>query len=555
MCISTCPTGAITENFPFKPGPVKTDTFNTICNYCSVGCSITVHHKNNFVMKVEGNKGVVNVDGNICKNPKFGYSYLNDKTRLTKPLLKQDGKFEEISFQQAYDIILQKIREVKPDENAFFAGARLTNEEIYLIQKLARAGAKTNNITSMHYIKRGAHLVNTSFDNTPFSQIKGASKIYLFGSETNSDNPVVSFMIYNAHYTKNIDIELISTKSNNSMAKKANKTTIIASYYHFVKAVNYYIISNNLFNLLFINDKCDDFENYKKVILSEKYNDLVEQSGVSQKFIEDFAKEYNLQMNAIIVFSEKELSAPTSTELYNLTMITGKLGKTSNGLIALKTKNNSQGLFDMGAQPKFGVGYQDISDKYFLKRLEKTWGVNKLSSNFIHEQENLLREGKIKNVFIFGEDPIGCAIDKENLLNVASKVSFGVVQDYFLTETAQLADVILPASLPFEIGGHFTNTQRYIQKVNQSTTSPFTETSYVQLQTLLRKLGVKNNFNDVNEIMLEIVSLLPDIPVEDGRAKYRFITTIDNNYSPLFKSGCDYVVNSFNNEFINKINI
>lgn len=554
LCISTCPTGAITENFSFKPGPVKTDTFNTICNYCSVGCSIIIHHKNNFVMKVEGNNGIVNTDGNICKYAKFGYSYLNDKSRITKPLIKQDGKFEEISFQEAYDIILQKIKEVEPDENAFFAGARLTNEEIYLIQKLARAGAKTNNITSMHYIKRGAHLVNTSFDNAPFSQIKDASKIYLIGSETNSDNPVVSFMIFNAHYTKNIDIEIITTNSKNSMAKKANKTTVINSYYHFVKAVNYYLISNKLYNSMFINDNCDDFENYKKSLLSENYNELVEYSGVSSQFIESFAKEYNLQMNAIILFSEKELSAPTSTELYNLTMITGKLGKTSNGLIALKTKNNSQGLFDMGAQPKFGVGYQDISDKDFLKRLEKVWGVSNLSDNFIHEQENLLREGKIKNVFIFGEDPIGCAIDKENLLKVASKVSFGVVQDYFMTETAQLADIVLPASLPFEIGGHFTNTQRYIQKVHQTVTSPFADTSYVQLLTLLRKLGVKNTIKDQNEILLEVVSLLPDLPNDDNRAKYRFIVTADNNYSPLFHSGCDVVVNRFNNEFNEKIN-
>ena len=103
-------------------------------------------------------------------------------------------------FKQAYDVIIQKIRSVEPDENAFYAGARLTNEEIYLIQKLARAGAKTNNITSMHYIKRGAHLINTSFDNAPFSQIKDASKIYLIGSEINMENAVVGFIVNNTRF-------------------------------------------------------------------------------------------------------------------------------------------------------------------------------------------------------------------------------------------------------------------------------------------------------------------------------------------------------------------
>jgi formate dehydrogenase major subunit len=552
LCISTCPTGAITENFPFKPGPVKADAFESVCNYCSVGCSIIVHHKNGFVMKVEGAKGMVNPDGNICKYGKFGYHYLNNRQRIIKPLLKNDeGKFEEISFKQAYDIIIQKIRSVEPDENAFYVGARLTNEEIYLIQKLARAGAKTNNVTSMHYIKRGAHLLNTSFDNAPFSQIKDASKIYLVGSEINMENAVVGFMVNNTRFTKKIEVELCTTSDNNAMKNKVDSIIKIESYYNFIKAINYYLVKNKLYNALFIKDNCDDFEVYAENLLKEDYSELVKLAGVSDEVIASSANDYNTQMNAIILFSEKEISAPASTELYNLTMITGKLGKTSNGLIALKTKNNSQGLFDMGATPKFGAGYQNIDNGNFVKKLEKTWQVDGLSTKYVAEQENLLREGKIKNVFIFGEDPIGCAIDKENIKKVASNGSFGMVQDYFMTETAQLADLVMPASLPFEIGGHFTNTQRYIQKVHQTMPSRITETSYDMLFTLLKKLGVKTA-NDVNDVMMEVISLLPDQDTESER-KYRFIQTEDNFYKPLFYHGCDSVVKVFDDDFENKI--
>ncbi|NVN96329.1 MAG: FAD-dependent oxidoreductase [Bacteroidetes bacterium] len=552
MCISTCPTGAITENVYFKPGPVKTNTFETICNYCSVGCNIVIHHTNGFVMKVTGAKGMVNPDGNICKYAKFGYKYLNDKKRITKPLLKTDGKFEEISFKQAYDYIVQKIRSVEADENAFFAGARLTNEEIYLIQKIARAGAKTNNISSMHYIKRGAHLINTSFDNAPFSQIKDASKIYLFGAEINTDNPVVGYMVNNTRYTKKIQVEVLTTLSNNSMSNKVDRVIKTDSYYYFIKAINYYLLKYKLYNALYINDNCVDFEAYKDNLLKENYDELIKLSGLTANEIANCANDYNMQMNAIILFSEKEISAPASTELYNLTMITGKLGKTSNGLIALKTKNNSQGLFDMGAYPKFGVGYQEIDNKDFVKKMERIWGVSGLSTKHTQEQELLLREGKIKNVFIFGEDPIGCAIDKENLREVASNGGFGVVQDYFMTETAQLADLVLPASLPFEIGGHFTNTQRYIQRVNQTMPSSITETSYMQLFTLLKKLGV-NTTNDVNDVMMEVISLLPDIDINEDRSKYRFIETKDNNYKALFNHACDNVVKYFDNYFDEKI--
>jgi len=553
LCISTCPTGAITENFPFKPGPIKTDTFETVCNYCSVGCSLTIHHKNGFVMRVEGANGMVNQDGNICKYGKFGYHYLNNRQRIIRPLLKNDeGKFEEISFKQAYDVIIQKIRSVEPDENAFYAGARLTNEEIYLIQKLARAGAKTNNVTSMHYIKRGAHLLNTSFDNAPFSQIKDASKIYLVGSEINMENAVVGFMVNNTRFNRKIEIELLTTSNDNSMIQKVDKVVKADSYYYFIKAINYYLVKNKLYNALFINDNCDDFDNYSNSLLKENFAELLKLSGVSEDKIASCANDYNNQMNAIIIFSEKEVSAPTSTELYNLTMITGKLGKTSNGLIALKSKNNSQGLFDMGATPKFGVGYQEIDNQVFISKLEKVWEVDNLSKKYVSEQENLLREGKIKNIFVFGEDPIGCAIDKDNIKKVASNGGFGMVQDYFMTETAQLADLVMPASLPVEIGGHFTNTQRYIQKINQTMPSRIKETSYDMLFTLLKKLGVKTT-SDVNDVMMEVISLLPEHE-NDGSRKYRFIQTVDNFYKPLFKHGCDSVVKVFDDDFENKLN-
>ena len=336
------------------------------------------------------------------------------------------------------------------------------------------------------------------------------------------------------------------------MKNKVDKVVKIDSYYNYIKAINYYLVKNKLYNTLFINDNCDDFEVYTKKLLSEDFTELIRLSGVSEEKIASCANDYNEQMNAIILFSEKEISAPTSTELYNLTMITGKLGKTSNGLIALKTKNNSQGLFDMGAHPKFGPGYQDIDNTDFVKKLEKIWEVDSLSKTYISEQEILLREGKIKNVFIFGEDPIGCAIDKENIKKVASNGGFGMVQDYFMTETAQLADLVMPASLPFEIGGHFTNTQRYIQKVHQTMPSKIKETSYDMLFTLLRKLGVKTT-NDVNDVMMEVISLLPEYEAE-GERKYRFIQTVDNYYKPLFEHACDNVVKVFDDDFESKIN-
>jgi formate dehydrogenase major subunit len=223
MCISTCPTAAISENVPFKPGPFETETINTVCNYCSVGCEITLHHKNGYFVKAEGKDGLINKDGNLCKYGKFGYRYLNDKKRILKPLLKKDGEFKEITFEEAYEVIKEKVNKVKPEENAVYAGARLTNEEMFLAAKLANEGIKTPNLTCFHYMNRNGGYENNWIANVPFEQIHGGKKIYLIGSEINLENPVAGFMINNAKFRNGTEIILITDSENSPMEKKADR--------------------------------------------------------------------------------------------------------------------------------------------------------------------------------------------------------------------------------------------------------------------------------------------------------------------------------------------
>ncbi len=545
LCISTCPTGALTENVLFKPGPIKTDTVSSICNYCSVGCEIELHHKSKFVMKVSGHQGTVNPDGNICRYPKFGFNYLNDNARITKPLLKEKGVFKEISFKKAYDIIAEKITAVNPDDNAFFAGARLTNEEMYLIQKLARAGAKTNNVTSLHYLNRGDGYTFNSRNNVPFDQIKDASKVYLLGSEINKDNAVAGFMIVNAQYNNNIPVELITTEDNSSMLRKVDNVLNISSYYHFIKAVNYYLVANNFHNAMFINDNCEGYEEYKEEVLKENFGELVKLSGVPyMDTIVQFAKSYNDEMNAIIVFSEKEISANTSYELFNLSMITGKLGKTANGLISLKEKNNSQGLFDMGVCPKLGVGTQSINDPKLVKLMKKKWKVDELPATVNESQFSNLEEGKLKNLFIFGEDPLGTAKNAVRIAGWLSVSDFVMVQDSFMTKTAKKADLILPASFPVESGGSFTNTQKVYQEFNAEFSSKIDKLSFEQLTDIIKKLGVKQK-TKLEDIKTEAMSLLSTAKQDN----LKFVYTCEDNAHRIFNQGCDSITKYFEDAF------
>ncbi len=551
LCISACPTAAISENVLFKPGPVKHEKAETICNYCSVGCEINLHHKNGFLMQVTGSKGKVNSDGNLCKYPKFGYNYINDKNRILKPLLRKGDSFTEISFEEAYALIEKNIRAVNPDENGFYAGARLSNEEMYLVQKLARAGAKTNNVTSFHYLERGGGYHRNADANVPFDQIKLASRIYLIGSETNRDNAVAGFFVNNARYLKNVPVELITTLTNSPMKHKVDKEVQIKSYYYFVKAINHYLLTKGEENLMYIIDNCLDYESYKISILSENYEELVLKSGICcVESLEEIAETLNKEMNAVLVFSEKELSSNACVELINLAMITGKLGKTGNGIISLKEKNNSQGLIDMGICAKIGVGGLPITNQELQDKLKSKWKISDLPATINENQKEILDKGLLKNLFIFGEDPLGCAIDKSTVSSWFEKASFVVVQDYFITETAQKAHLIMPASLPAESGGSYSNTQKVLQKFEATLPDKIKQNNCLQLIAILAKFG-QNGLQDVVDVMMEAITLLP---VNLEESKHRFVKTTTDNYNRMFEYGCDTLVKYTEEKFKDAFN-
>lgn len=547
LCISACPTGGISENIHFKPGPVELEEYTSLCNYCSVGCTISINHKNGYVMKVKGREGLINNKANICRYSRFGYDYFNDSDRIIRPLQKINGQFTEITFEKAFSLIKEKISGVKPDKNIFFAGARLSNEEMYLIQKLAREGAGTNNITNFHYHGRGQEYAGDPGNNVPFSQLDGASKIYLIGSEINNDNPVAGFMVNTASVNNNIPVELITTQVKSSVEHKVNLKLKIKSYFYFLKAVNHYLLSKGLENALFIHDHVSNFEEYKLNLLKENYYDLVKKAGFTKPgIIQNFAENYNKEMNAIILYSEKELSANECQEIMNLAIITGKHGKTSNGIICLKEKNNSQGLFDMGIFPDRAIGNQKIN-KDFLEMAANNPRINNFPENI---PENIdFNQGKhnIRNIFIFGEDPAGCAVNKEIINKWLNNSDFLVVQDYFMTDTAKEAELVLPASFPGETGGSFTNTQKVIQEFERKI-KPVTELSNIEQLLSILKLFDLDSFKTLEDIKWEIISLLPK---NIGYQKYLLNSTNTNNTTRNFNYSCDNIVKRFEERFEN----
>jgi formate dehydrogenase major subunit len=322
----------------------------------------------------------------------------------------------------------------------------------------------------------------------------------------------------------------------------------VRSYYHFIKALNHYLVKNGLENALFLRDRVTGWEEYKTKLLAEDFSNLVKQSGPDESVIAVIAGEYNKQLNAVILFSEKEISPAASQELFNLAMITGKLGKTASGLIALKEKNNSQGLIDMGLDPHYGTGNRRMTDNAFAGLLKEKWNLTDLPGKR-NDLLQLLEKGKIKNLFVFGEDPLGCAVD-DNAAKWFKKASFTVVQDYFMTPTAKEADLILPASFPAETGGTFTNTQKVIQEFAPGMTCRIEQNNLDQLTALLKHFGI-DGLAIPGYILSEIISLLPHDPVNPGNQDPELQMTVTEHDDParIFDYGCDAVVRAFEEEF------
>jgi predicted molibdopterin-dependent oxidoreductase YjgC len=304
-------------------------------------------------------------------------------------------------------------------------------------------------------------------------------------------------------------------------------------------------------NSLFLHDRVNGFEAYRTGLLAMNYYSLVRESGVAEEIISTFAESCNLQMNAIIIFSEKEISGNTGKELYNFALITGKSGKTSSGLMVLKEKNNSQGLFDMGVSPDFGIGGQSLSDPIYISRCQEHWKLTDVPDMVEGCLHTRLNNGEIKNLFIFGEDPVGCSIDRDNFRQLWEKVQFKVVQDYFITPTAATADVILPASFPIETGGTFTNTQKRIQEFQPVMKSPIAMNSLQQLSRIIKSFGLGSDDNPY-DILAEFIALLPE---KKNHGKFNFEQTPDDNNKRFFNHGCDAVVKRFDEEFKHKLKL
>lgn len=524
-CVSVCPTGALLPKNKEKHRHWETKDVRTICPYCGVGCEMNLAVKGNKVVGVKPSNGPAN-EGLLCVKGKFGHQFINHPDRLTKPLIKKDGKFVESTWDEAYSLIKSKADDVKKRKGADafggFASARVTNEENYLFQKMMRAVIGTNNVdhcARLCHASTVAGLATTYGSGAMTNSIKEVEGVDVFlvsGSNTTETHPVIGSKIKRA---KQLGAKLIVAEPRRiELAEHADIFLQITpgTNVALCNGLMNVILTEGLENREFIKERTENFEELEALIKEYTPERVAEICGIDADELRKAARMYADSKNSAIYYSMGVTQHSTGTQgvmsFSNLALLCGHIGKESSGVNPLRGQNNVQGACDLGALPGDLTGYQKIANPDVIAKFEKAWGA-KLSTNAgltITEMINSAEKGDIEFLYIMGENPMISDPDITHVKEALEKTNFLVVQDIFLTETAELADVVLPAVTFAEKDGTFTNTERRVQRLRKAINPiGMAKPDWKILMEVMSVLGYDKKYNDASEIFDEISEVTP----------------------------------------------
>jgi predicted molibdopterin-dependent oxidoreductase YjgC len=523
-CVSLCPTGALsTRNTTFLGSPEQ-ETLS-ICGFCGVGCCVSLGIA--FDRVVESNpshqEGTVN-GSTLCVRGHFAHDFLNSADRLTSPLIRQNDTRIATSWENALDIITDRLFSLKniygPQSIAFLGSSKCTNEENYLFQKIARVFLKTNNIDNGGYgsgrsvwndlvQKIGGSRVNALAD------LEHAGAIFLLGADPTQSTPVVGYYIKKA--AKNGIPLIIADPIINELASSATLWLPINPHTELtlINGISSFLCEQNMCDTQFIEQFTEGFSLYRESLASINRKKVYAKIGVGEETLKKTATLLQNKKIAFVVGEGVTLQKNSSQcleAIVNLSLMTGSLRDKGGGLYFLARENNQCGAEDMGSVPDSLPGHVSIKNDPGRKEWEGAWGT-KLSPDpglnlvrMIEEAEN----GNLKALYIMGENPLRSLPQPEKVRKALSNVEFIVVQDILDNETAKIAHVILPGAAPSEKGGSFTNLEGKIQGFEPAVSPPGDAKPDWQILDLLSvKMKNQKPFGSLKNIRKEIRKLIP----------------------------------------------
>ena len=520
-CVQACPTGALAPaNEVYRV--VADKTVDSVCPYCGVGCQLTYHVKDNTIIRVEGRDGPSNHE-RLCVKGRYGFDYAHHQQRLTKPLIRKPGVakaadfkidpenwrdvFREATWEEAFDLAGNTFAKIRDTDGknalAGFGSAKGSNEEAYLFQKLVRTGFGTNNVdhcTRLCHASSVAALlegVGSGAVSNQVSDVAKAEVIFLIGANPTSNHPVAATWIKNA--IKSGAKLIVADPRGTELGRHAWRTlqfkadTDVAM----LNAMIHTIIDEGLVNKDFIRDRTANFEALKENAKNYSPEKMAPLCGIPAETLREVARTFATSKSSMILWgmgiSQHVHGTDNARCLIALTLMTGQIGRPGTGLHPLRGQNNVQGASDAGLIPMMFPDYKRVDNPEAFARFEKLWN-SKLDPKpglTVVEIMDAAYDGKIKGMYVMGENPAMSDPDANHARAGLAKLEMLVVQDIFLTETAYLADVILPASAWPEKMGTVTNTDRMVQLGRRALDLPGDARQDLWIiQQLAKRLGV-----------------------------------------------------------------
>lgn len=503
----------------------------TVCTYCGVGCSFDMWTRDRHILKVEPAEGPAN-GISTCIKGKFAWDYVNAEDRLVTPLIRVKtphggDTFREATWDEALSLIAENFSQTRKnhgsDALAFISSSKCTNEESYLMQKLARAVIGTNNVDNCsRYCQTPATMglkrtVGYGGDTGSIADIEKAGLVLIVGSNTAESHPVLATRVKRSHKHRGQRL-IVADIRKHEMARRADlfirpepSTDAV-----WINAVAKYILHQEWHAPAFIDKWVNGFEDYKKSLQQFTLEFAERVTGLSSDIIQQIATEIHNADGVCILWAMGVTQhcggSDTSTSISNLLLLTGNYMRPGAGSYPLRGHNNVQGTSDFGSMPNTYPGYQPVEDEEIRKKFEAGWGVQLPGKNGLdnHEMIRAIHDGKLKCMYIKGEDTITSDANTNDVHAALSKLDFFVVQDVNFSETARYADVVLPASPSVEKEGTFTSTERRIQRLYR-VFEPLglSKPDWEIIQEIANRLGAGWRYSHPSQIMAECAALTP----------------------------------------------
>ena len=458
----------------------------TTCIYCGCGCGLYLESEDGMIVGSYPSRNHPVSKGALCVKGWNAYEFINKLDRLKVPLVKSKGGFKEISWDRALKMVSRKLLGIKEkygeDALGFLSSAKATNEENFLMMKLARAVFKTNNIDHCARLCHASTVVGLAATfgsgamTNSISEFEDADLFLVTGSDTTEQHPLIGSRIINAVNDKGARLIVVDPRKI-ELAKYAtiymaqDNGTDVA----WINGMMNIIIKEGLYDQKYVEERTENFEELKRTV--EQYTpEYVEKiTKVPRDLLIQAAMLYAESKKAMIVYSMGITQHTTGVDnvksLANLAMLTAHVGFASTGVNPLRGQNNVQGACDLGALPNVFSGYQKVTDDTARAKFERMWKIENLPAKpglTVTEIFNEALKGKLKGLYIMGENPVISDPDSTHVRKALEKLEFLAINEIFLSDTAQYADVILPAGSFAEKDGTFTNTERRVERIRKA---------------------------------------------------------------------------------------